>query len=165
MYTRPFGRYVLGMPLIIMILFFVNCQNKENSPSEGYSEARKAAESHGSLLLASAREALNRHDFEDAKAFIKELRKSYPMATTARKEALLLWDSIGWMEAEAQLREVDARLQSISAAGQEKDSLQAEFEDLFNRVKFYKRKLNHDKQELRDANAAKMVSDSEEGGR
>lgn len=157
-----FRNIAFSATLIFTTLCTAGCQSKDHAPSEDYSEARKEAEVHGIRLLTSARKSLEEKDFEQSKKYIKELRTSYPLATTARREALLLWDSIGWMEAEMRLHEVDTRLQSDNITEPERDSLQAEFEDMFNRIKFYKRKLNHDKQELNNEAANKTASEHTE---
>lgn len=106
------------------------------------SEVRQKDEKAGQIYLKEAREALQQEKFIQAKQKITELRQQHPMAINARKEGILLLDSIELMHAAYQLRLVDAQLRDENEPS---DSLKAEFEDLFNKVKFYRRKLEHDK--------------------
>ncbi len=137
-------RYVSSALVAIVLLWSCGGEKStDGADSQDYSANRAADESAALPCLTAARKALAEKDFATASAKVTELRKSYPMAITAREQALLLWDSIQWLEAEEQVRAWDARVQEGTAA--QGDSLQAELEDLLRRVEFYKRKLVHDK--------------------
>lgn len=137
-------RYVLSVLMTLILLWSCGGGNSTDGDGQNYSAKRAADEEAARPCLAAGRKALAEKDFATASAKVTELRKSYPMAITAREEALLLWDSIQWMEAEEQLRALDARIQDGAV---DADSLQVELEDLLHRVEFYKRKLAHDRKD------------------
>lgn len=106
------------------------------------SEKRAAMEAEGQKCLARAREALRNREFEKAHKEIQTLRENYTLALNAREEGILLSDSISLHQAKAQLQEVDAQL--LAGKG-DTASLQASYEELCRKVKFYHRKLQYDK--------------------
>lgn len=97
------------------------------------SQRRQAHEAEGRLLLDEARQALARQRFDDARRSIRTLRDSFPLALSARAEGILLDDSISLGEARRQL--------SLTPP----DSAER-LSELALKVKFYTRKLEHDKQ-------------------
>ena len=107
-----------------------------------YTENREAAEVEGQTCLTTAREALEKKEFSAAREAIDKMRKDFPLAMNAREEGILLLDSINLFEADAMLKKVNALLRDSATVN--KDSLQIEFDDLFQKSKFYKRKLEHD---------------------
>ena len=99
---------------------------------EKMSKRRRAHEAEGRVLLEEARRALEREQFADARGAIRTLRDSFPLALSARTAAILLDDSISLAEARRQLGAVPT------------DSAER-LKELALKVKFYTRKLEHDK--------------------
>ena len=141
-------------------------QEKQTDHTADYSQARLQDEQGGAVYLDSIRQSIVVKDWEQGKSQIEKLRQKYPLALDAREQALLLWDSICWMEAEAELIRVDAWLQpgggSQTASKAECDSMRAAFDELFRRVEFYKRKLVYDKRKADENKQAQFQQ--QEGG-
>lgn len=153
--VKPVYKHWLAVGRCFVILFCVavaaSCgnQEKQTDHTADYSQARLQDEQGGAVYLDSIRQSIVVKDWEQGKSQIEKLRQKYPLALDAREQALLLWDSICWKEAEAELIRVDAWLQpgggSQTASKAECDSMRAAFDELFRRVEFYKRKLVYDK--------------------
>lgn len=131
---------LLTLAIASLALCVSSCSD-EKKP--GMSEERQEMEAQGQICLKAAREALNNDNFVAARENIEKMRSDFPLALNAREEGILLMDSINLMEAEAQIKAID----KIIKEGQNPkiDSLKIEFDDLFQKTKFYKRKLEHDK--------------------
>ncbi len=100
------------------IFAFVACkQNANNSVDKEENE-----EQAGMKMLEKARNQLGKSDTEAARNTIMDLRKQYPLAIEARKQAILTLDSI-----------------ELAAAKLENDTL---------KVQFYQQKIIFDKKEL-----------------
>jgi hypothetical protein len=99
-------------------------------------------EKNGRKMLLDARQALEKGNYNAARKAIKDLRENFPLALNAREEAILLADSIELFEARQQLEEVDKFINQERM--EKKDSLQAEYDELCQKVKFYLRKLQYD---------------------
>lgn len=94
-------------------------------------------------MLAEARRALASADFETARNRVKLMRQECTLALNAREEGILLMDSIDLKQAIKQLEQTD----SLQLAHPDNAHLlQQNIEDLSQKIKFYKRKLEHDKQ-------------------
>ena len=119
------------------------CSCSSDKKSE-YSEKREQAEKEGQICLKEARSALSNKKYNDARTSIEKMRKDFPLALNAREEGILLLDSVNLFEAENQIKIVNQQLRDNNS---NQDSLQIEFDDLFQKSKFYKRKLEHDKKE------------------
>lgn len=153
--VKPVYKHWLAVGRCFVFLFCIavatSCgnQEKQTEHTADYSQARLQDEQGGAVYLDSIRQSIVVKDWEQGKSQIEKLRQKYPLALDAREQALLLWDSICWMEAEAELIRVDAWLQpgggSQTASKAECDSMRAAFDELFRRVEFYKRKLVYDK--------------------
>lgn len=132
--------------LIIYILFFafmaMACNSHKGESSAEPSEKRSMMEKNGRKMLLDARQALEKGNYNAARKAIKDLRENFPLALNAREEAILLADSIELFEARQQLEEVDKFI--IQERMEKKDSLQAEYDELCQKVKFYLRKLQYD---------------------
>ena len=133
----------------VFVLFSCGQKEEKADATAHYSQARLKDEEGGAIYLDSIRTSILGKDWAKGKEQIERLRQKYPLALDAREQALLLWDSICWMEAEAELIRVDAWLQpsggSQTATKAECDSMRTAFDELFRRVEFYKRKLVYDK--------------------
>ena len=132
--------------LIIYILFFafmgMACYSHKGESSAEPSEKRSMMEKNGRKMLLDARQALEKGNYNAARKAIKDLRENFPLALNAREEAILLADSIELFEARQQLEEVDKFINQERM--EKKDSLQAEYDELCQKVKFYLRKLQYD---------------------
>ena len=155
----------IGQWAVLMSCVFVlmSCGKKEEKADDTahYSQARLEDEEGGAVYLDSIRTSILSKDWAKGKEQIERLRQKYPLALDAREQALLLWDSICWMEAEAELIRVDAWLQpgggSQTASKAECDSMRAAFDELFRRVEFYKRKLVYDKRKADESKQAQQL--------
>lgn len=89
--------------------------------------------------LQTARVFMQKEDFAQAKKTIEAMRKKDYLAITARKEGILLMDSICLQEAKMQLTKTDSLQQVGKASG-------TQLEEACQKVQFYERKLQFDKQ-------------------
>ncbi len=123
--------------LIIVVLtglLLVGCKKEANPEAEGND------------YLHRARLELGAGNYEAARQKIKQLREDVPLALNARESGILLMDSINLAEAQESLRVNDSLLQVNAHADRgTKDSLQAKFDEDCQKIKFYHRKLQHDR--------------------
>lgn len=110
-----------------------------NKPHEDQSELRKGMEKTAQQYLSQARSQLAQKHLEAAKATIGDMRKKCYQAITARKEGILLMDSIDLEMARQEL----VRTDSLLHAGEPQLS-QGDFDEACRKVEFYERKLRHD---------------------
>ena len=132
---------IFAITLAALSISLCSCSSDKKSE---YSEKREQAEKEGQNCLKEARNALSNKKYDIARESIEKMRKDFPLALNAREEGILLLDSVNLFEAENQIKIVN---QQIREKSKNQDSLQIEFEDLFQKSKFYKRKLEHDKKE------------------
>lgn len=128
--------------LFLSILFLSGCDTKYPNASS----RRQSDEAKAETYLTEAREALKNGDIESAKIQIKYLRGSCRYALEAREQAILLMDSIEIFTTSRELQEMDSAIRAIDIqqlTQEQKDK----YNDLFQQVKFYQRKLQHDKQQ------------------
>ena len=119
--------------LFLVLLGLGRC----NDPHPDWSEARRADEAQGQILL-------NKAQLKEAKLSVAQIREQHMLAINARKEGILLMDSIELQTARQTLSYVDRVIQ----AGEKSDSLLGVFDRLCEQVKFYERKLDHDTKQL-----------------
>lgn len=117
--------------ILVLIAGILSACGSDRKDSD-MSERRRAHEAKGRVLLDKARQALVREQYSEARRAIRTLRDSFPLALSARTEGILLDDSISLGEARRQLGAVPA------------DSVEM-LQELALKVKFYTRKLEHDK--------------------
>ena len=132
---------IITITLAALSLCFCSCSGDKKND---YSAKRALEEEGGQKCLDEARDALGKKEYQTARTSIEQMRKDYPLALNAREEGILLLDSINLFESENEIKKINVLLRDKSG---NKDSLQIEFEDLFQKSKFYKRKLEHDKKE------------------
>ncbi len=101
---------------------------------------REKLEAKGLIFLDSARSAMQNGDYEKARAYITTMRKECQRAINARTNGILLLDSIELTAAQDDLQMAGARLDSNDT----QENREA-FDECHNKVKFYHRKLQHDK--------------------
>ena len=108
----------------------VLCACSEKDKKTDWSEKRQLMETRAQEMLSGARQALIRQDFEKAKNTIEAMRTQCNLALEARQQGILLMDSIYLQET------VDSLI------------LVPRLEEFGEKIKFYRRKLEHDKQHL-----------------
>ena len=110
-----------------------------------WSEKRQLMETRAQEMLSGARQALIRQDFEKAKNTIKAMRTQCNLALEARQQGILLMDSIYLQEAVNKMMQADSLMKTQTV-----DSLilVPRLEEFGEKIKFYRRKLEHDKQHL-----------------
>ena len=135
--------------LLLFLLLALTACKKQNEETAHFSEARAEMEAQGSQSLCAARALLAEGNFTAARDTLIQMRENYPLALNAREEGILLMDSIDLGEAEMLLNNVDKQLHTTGLPASLHDSLQNDFEELHQKVKFYQRKLRHDKENTR----------------
>ena len=119
--------------LLLILLLLVGCKDARQ-------EARDTQAAQGSVLLSEARTLCQAGRYDAARDTIQSLRRTCPLAIEARKQAILLMDSIDLQLARVEL----ARTDSLLRAGC--DTLeQADFDEACRKVQFYERKIQHDR--------------------
>ena len=122
--------------IVLALLGFGRC----NDPHPDWSED----EAQGQVLLKKARNQIKAGQLKEAKLSVAQIREQHMLAINARKEGILLMDSIELQSARETLAYVDRVIQ----AGEKSDSLLGVFDRLCEQVKFYERKLDHDSKQL-----------------
>lgn len=108
----------MGLALwLLCAVLLAGCHSEEPKQSK----ARQKDEAAAALMMAEARQALAVDSTTLARSIIKDMRRKHPLALTARKQSILLMDSVDMLE---------ARLTGDA-----------------DRLKFYTRKLKYDKQQ------------------
>ena len=120
---------------ILFLSFFLLHSCK---PSNRWSSVRQSDEAQGQTLLNKSRAQLTANE---AEKMIEKLRKNYPLALTAREEAILLLDSIHLARSSSELMLMGVESKNVANV----DSLRRELEDVVMQKKFYMRKLEYDK--------------------
>ena len=130
----------IALALSLSALFAASCSSSgQNKSHEDQSELRKKMEKTAQQYLSQARSQLAQKQLEAAKATIGDMRKKCYQAITARKEGILLMDSIDLEMARQELVRTDRLLH----AGEPQLS-QSDFDEACRKVEFYERKLRHD---------------------
>lgn len=130
----------IALALSLSALFAASCSSSgQNKSQEDQSELRKKMEKTAQQYLSQARSQLAQKQLEAAKATIGDMRKKCCQAITARKEGILLMDSIDLEMARQEL----VRTDSLLHAGEPQLS-QSDFDEACRKVEFYERKLRHD---------------------
>ena len=128
----------------LIALFCTGCNNAKTD--EHRSEKRQEAEAAGQICIEKAREALSRRDLKAAREQILSLRENYRLALDAREDGILIMDSIELFEAQKALQTADSLLQTCTdSASARFQELKANFDEQCQRIKFYHRKIQHDK--------------------
>lgn len=109
-FTRP----ALMVGLLMIVPGLASCSHKEEDAAQ--------------QMLQEARMALKHHQYSEAKDSILSLRKKHPYALQARRQGILLLDSIEMMAAADSLTKAEGE----------------EWERLSMKKKFFERKLQED---------------------
>ena len=96
-----------------------------------------------------ARAAFSASNFAKARSLVEELREKHPLALNAREEGILLMDSINLFEAKFKVDSSSRILMDNSLPENLRDSTLLDKEEAEQRMRFYTKKLEHDKQEVK----------------
>lgn len=131
----------ISMVCALVLTCLASCSlfKSDKNETDGYSDNRKIMEQEAQRKLQTARVFMQKEDFAQAKKTIEAMRKKDYLAITARKEGILLMDSICLQEAKMQLTKTDS-LQQVRKASD------TQLEEACQKVQFYERKLQFDKQ-------------------
>ena len=131
----------ISMVCALVLTCLASCSlfKSDKNETDGYSDNRKIMEQEAQRKLQTARVFMQKGDFAQAKKTIEAMRKKDYLAITARKEGILLMDSICLQEAKMQLTKTDSLQQVGKASG-------TQLEEACQKVQFYERKLQFDKQ-------------------
>lgn len=132
-------KYILPIFLIIPVLLSCADKGKKNE----WSENRQRMEAQAQKLLGEAREALARQDFESATQKIETMRRTCNLALDARQAGILLMDSVNIQETVFEMFRIDSLL---GANAEDSLVLAPRLEECGEKIKFYRRKLEHDRQ-------------------
>lgn len=131
----------ISMVCALVLTCLASCSlfKSDKNETDGFSDNRKIMEQEAQRKLQTARVFMQKEDFAQAKKTIEAMRKKDYLAITARKEGILLMDSICLQEAKMQLTKTDSLQQVGKASG-------TQLEEACQKVQFYERKLQFDKQ-------------------
>lgn len=131
----------ISMVCALVLTCLASCSlfKSDKNETDDYSDNRKIMEQEAQRKLQTARVFMQKEDFAQAKKTIEAMRKKDYLAITARKEGILLMDSICLQEAKMQLTKTDSLQQVGKASG-------TQLEEACQKVQFYERKLQFDKQ-------------------
>ena len=144
MITRIINAQLANMTAMLMlILTIIACSagggTKNNVNTEDRSEARNKMETEAQARLSMARAKLAQMQCGEAKAIVIKMRKDCYLALSARKEGILLMDSIDIQQVKLELSKADSLMQK-----QHSISTSDEFDEACRKVQFYERKLQYD---------------------
>ena len=118
--------------LLLILLLLVGCKDARQ-------EARDTQAAQGSVLLSEARTLCQAGRYDAARDTTQSLRRTCPLAIEARKQAILLMDSVEMLAAQDSLATLPERMDTALAG------YAAEYERLSLKAQFFQRKLEHDK--------------------
>ncbi len=144
MITRIINAQLANMTAMLMLMLtIIACSagggTKNNVNTEDRSEARNKMETEAQARLSMARVKLAQMQCAEAKAIVIKMRKDCYLALSARKEGILLMDSIDIQQAKLELSKADSLMQK-----QHSISTSDDFDEACRKVQFYERKLQYD---------------------
>lgn len=144
MITRIINAQLANMTAMLMLMLtIIACSagggTKNNVNTEDRSEARNKMETEAQARLSMARTKLAQMQCAEAKAIVIKMRKDCYLALSARKEGILLMDSIDIQQAKLELSKADSLMQK-----QHSISTSDDFNEACRKVQFYERKLQYD---------------------
>lgn len=144
MITRIINAQLANMTAMLMLMLtIIACSagggTKNNVNTEDRSEARNKMETEAQARLSMARAKLAQMQCAEAKAIVIKMRKDCYLALSARKEGILLMDSIDIQQAKFELSKADSLMQK-----QHSISTSDDFDEACRKVQFYERKLQYD---------------------
>lgn len=144
MITRIINAQLANMTAMLMLMLtIIACSagggTKNDANTEDRSEARNKMETEAQARLSMARTKLAQMQCAEAKAIVIKMRKDCYLALSARKEGILLMDSIDIQQAKLELSKADSLMQK-----QHSISTSDDFDEACRKVQFYERKLQYD---------------------
>ena len=144
MITRIINAQLANMTAMLMLMLtIIACSagggTKNNVNTEDRSEARNKMETEAQARLSMARTKLAQMQCAEAKAIVIKMRKDCYLALSARKEGILLMDSIDIQQAKLELSKADSLMQKQHSILTSDD-----FDEACRKVQFYERKLQYD---------------------
>lgn len=144
MITRIINAQLANMTAMLMLMLtIIACSagggTKNNVNTEDRSEARNKMETEAQARLSMARTKLAQMQCAEAKAIVIKMQKDCYLALSARKEGILLMDSIDIQQAKLELSKADSLMQK-----QHSISTSDDFDEACRKVQFYERKLQYD---------------------
>lgn len=144
MITRIINAQLANITAMLMLMLtIIACSagggTKNNVNTEDRSEARNKMETEAQARLSMARTKLAQMQCAEAKAIVIKMRKDCYLALSARKEGILLMDSIDIQQAKLELSKADSLMQK-----QHSISTSDDFDEACRKVQFYERKLQYD---------------------
>lgn len=144
MITRIINAQLANMTAMLMLMLtIIACSagggTKNNVNTEDRSEARNKMETEAQARLSMARAKLAQMQCAEAKAIVIKMRKDCYLALSARKEGILLMDSIDIQQAKLELSKADSLMQKQHSIATSDD-----FDEACRKVQFYERKLQYD---------------------
>ena len=144
MITRIINAQLANMTAMLMLMLtIIACSagggTKNNVNTEDRSEARNKMETEAQARLSMARTKLAQMQCAEAKAIVIKMRKDCYLALSARKDGILLMDSIDIQQAKLELSKADSLMQK-----QHSISTSDDFDEACRKVQFYERKLQYD---------------------
>lgn len=144
MITRIINAQLANMTAMLMLMLtIIACSagggTKNNVNTEDRSEARNKMETEAQARLSMARTKLAQMQCAEAKAIVIKMRMDCYLALSARKEGILLMDSIDIQQAKLELSKADSLMQK-----QHSISTSDDFDEACRKVQFYERKLQYD---------------------
>lgn len=144
MITRIINAQLANMTVMLMLMLtIIACSagggTKNDVNTEDRSEARNKMETEAQARLSMARTKLAQMQCAEAKAIVIKMRKDCYLALSARKEGILLMDSIDIQQAKLELSKADSLMQK-----QHSISTSDDFDEACRKVQFYERKLQYD---------------------
>ena len=126
---------------VLLLVLTAACSS--GGKNEHYSKLRQKQEPLGEQCLEKARAYLNNAEYDAAIKEVQSVSRLYPHAISAREQGILLLDSIQLAQSRTELEAyvADHPNDSLGQKG-----IDTHFEDLCNKVKFYQKKLEHDRQ-------------------
>lgn len=159
---KAFVRKVKSVPILIHYLFspimkqilthiflalvslstFLACQsNSSNKEKATFSHRREQMETEAQKRLQIARKQLAQNQCEAAKATIQQMRTDCYLALEARRQGILLMDSIDLKQARNDVVHADSVMRSGNNSSQALNT----FNEACSKVQFYERKIQYDK--------------------
>lgn len=144
MITRIINAQLANMTVMLMLMLtIIACSagggTKNDVNTEDRSEARNKMETEAQARLSMARTKLAQMQCAEAKAIVIKMRKDCYLALSARKEGILLMDSIDIQQAKLELSKADSLMQKQHSIATSDD-----FDEACRKVQFYERKLQYD---------------------
>lgn len=129
------------VPLLSLGLLCAGCHKK----TPKVSSRRLADESAGRAALARARQQLATQHYDSARATIRTMRQAHPHALTAREDGILLMDSIDLAATRTAIDQLERSPHSSDVPdAHSRRQGSAALPELYRRLRFYERKLQHD---------------------